>query len=176
MTKVYVGTTNNAKVNACREVLKEYEIVPLKTDSKVSNQPKTDEETITGAYNRAMSLPKDGLRIGLEAGVQMHMEKLFLVNWGVLIDEDDNVFYAGGTRIELPEYLRYGIFEEGKEMADIMGERFKNHDIRFEQGAIGILTSNQVKRIDIFIHIVKLLYGEYLYKKGEKNEGTSTNN
>lgn len=167
MTKVYVGTLNNAKVNACKEVLKDYDVIPMKSDSKVSNQPKTDEETITGAYNRALGLPKDGLRIGLEAGVQMHLGKLFLVNWGVLIDEDDNVFYAGGTRIELPEYLRYGIFEERKEMADIMGERYQNHDIRFEQGAIGIFTNNQIKRIDIFIHIVKLLYGEYLHKKGE---------
>ncbi len=45
-----------------------------------------------------------------------------------------------------------------------MGETFHDQDIRLKQGAIGIFTNNQIKRVDIFIHIVKLLYGEYLYK------------
>lgn len=163
--KAYVASTNEAKVNACLEVLKDYEIVSIKTDSLVSLQPKTDEETIQGALNRARSLPSDGLRIGLEAGVSFHNDKLFLVNWGVLIDEDGNEYYAGGTRITLPDYVKDGIFNEGKELADIMAERFKDTDIRGKQGAIGIFTNMQVKRVDIFIHIVKLLYGEYLYKK-----------
>lgn len=163
--KAYVASTNSAKVNACLEVLKDYEIVSIKTDSLVSLQPKSDSETIQGALNRARSLPKDGLRIGLEAGVAFQDDKLFLVNWGVLIDEDDNEYYAGGTRISLPDYVRRGIFNEGKELADIMAEHFNDVDIRKKQGAIGIFTNMQVKRIDIFIHIVKLLYGEYLYKK-----------
>lgn len=163
--KAYVASTNSAKVNACLEVLKDYEIISVKTDSLVSLQPKSDEETIKGALNRARSLPTDGLRIGLEAGVTFHSDKLFLVNWGVLIDEDDNEYYAGGTMISLPDYVKCGIFDEGKELADIMGERFKDNDIRKKQGAIGIFTNMQVERIDIFIHIVKLLYGEYLYKK-----------
>lgn len=162
--KVYVASTNEAKVNACKEVLNDYEIIPLKVDSLVSSQPKSDEETIKGALNRAKSLPSDGLRIGLEAGVNFHNDRLFLVNWGVLIDENENVYYAGGTRIELPEFVKEGIFDYNKELATIMEETFHEHDIRSKQGAIGVFTSNQVKRVDIFIHIVKLLYGEYLYK------------
>lgn len=162
--KVYVASTNEAKVKACKEVLNDYQVISLKVDSLVSSQPKSDEETIQGALNRAKALPKDGLRIGLEAGVNFHNDRLFLVNWGVLIDEEENVYYAGGTRIELPDFVKKGIFDEGKELADIMGETFHDQDIRLKQGAIGIFTNNQIKRVDIFIHIVKLLYGEYLYK------------
>ncbi len=163
VTKAYIGTTNKAKVEACKIVLKDYDVIPLKSDSQVSNQPKSDEETMLGAYNRAKNLPKDGIRIGLEAGVTFHNDKLFLINWGVLIDEDDNVYYAGGTRIELPDFVKEGIFNEDKELAEIMSETYHDKDIHLNQGAIGIFTENQVERVDIFIHIVKLLYGQYLH-------------
>ena len=166
--KAYLGSTNPVKLSATQLVLNDYDVVGVNVSSGVSNQPKSDEETILGAINRAMSLPKDGLRIGLEAGVTMHLGKLYLINWGALIDEDDNVYTAGGTRIELPEFVKKGIYDEGKELADIMGEVFNDNDIRKKQGAIGVFTSGMVERKDIFTHIVKLLYGQYLYKKEQK--------
>lgn len=168
--KVYLGSLNPAKLNAVKEVLEDFEVIGVKVDSNVSNQPKSDEETINGALNRARSLPNDGLRIGLEAGVEFHNNKLFLINWGVLIDLSGNEYIAGGTRIELPDYVRKGIFEENKELADIMGEVFKDDSIRLHQGAIGIFTHGQIERKDIFTHVVKLLYGEYLYKQEGENQ------
>ena len=166
--KAYLGSTNPVKIKATEKVLSGYEVVGLSVNSGVSNQPKSDEETIQGAINRAKALPRDGIRIGLEAGVTVQLGKLYLINWGALIDEDGNIYTAGGTRIELPEYVKDGIFNEGKELADIMGEVFKDHSIRSTKGAISIFTSGMVEREDIFTHIVKLLYGQYLYKKEHK--------
>lgn len=167
MNKCYLGSQNNVKLDAVKEVLSDFEVIGLSVDSKVSKQPLSDEETIQGALNRALSLPKDGLRIGLEAGVHIHNDKLFLVNWGVLIDFDYNVYYAGGTRIPLDEFIKDKLFREKKELAEVMDEYLNTSGIKFKEGAIGYFTNNYVKRKDIFIHIVKLLYGQYERSKNK---------
>ena len=78
--KVYLGSKNIVKINATKEVLEKYgfEVIGKDVDSKVSAQPKCDKETLTGAYNRAKALPKGSFRIGLEAGVELLEEDLYL--------------------------------------------------------------------------------------------------
>lgn len=129
MLKCYLGSLNKVKLAATREVMKDYEVIGLSVGSGVGNQPLSDEETIKGAYNRARMLPGDGLRIGLEAGVQTHGDKLFLVNWGVLIDEEGEAYYAGGTRIPLPEFIKDGLAGGEKELSEIMNAYLRTSDI-----------------------------------------------
>lgn len=168
--KVYIGSTNNNKVNATKLVLEKegYHIIACEVSSKVGAQPMNDEETIKGALNRASALPCDGLRIGLEAGVQELNDVLYLTNFGVLIDEKGNKYFAGGTRIPLPDKIKTLIIDEKLELSDAMYEYFHTVDIKHHSGAIGYFTNNQVTRIDIFTHIIKLLYGQYLFNKEEK--------
>ena len=64
MTKVYVGTTNNAKVNACREVLKEYEIVPLKLG----------KDRFYFSRNMDLLIDKEGERFNSLVGQQFYVE------------------------------------------------------------------------------------------------------
>ncbi len=164
MTKAYLGSTNQVKIAAVKTVLKNYEVISYDVDSKVSCQPFSDDETIKGALNRAKQLPIDGLRIGLEAGVQEINQQLFLVNWGVLIDQEDNTYIAGGTRILLPLVVQQELYKKTKELAIIIDELYNTKDIKHHEGAIGLFTAGEVTRIDIFIHIVKLLYGQYKAK------------
>lgn len=169
---VYVGSTNIVKIKACREVIEPYgyQVIGKESASLVSNQPKSDEETLLGAINRALNLKEGYLRIGLEAGVTYQNKILFLVNWGALIDENENIYVAGGTRIPLPKEIENLIFNEKLELADAMNKYYQTNDIKHQEGTIGFFTENQIKREEIFTHIVKLLYGQYLhYKKtGEK--------
>lgn len=164
MYKIYVGTKNQVKLNACEEVFSEFEVVGYNSNSKVGVQPSSDEETINGAINRALDIPYKGIRIGLEAGVQETLGILYLINWGVLIDEEGNIYYAGGTRIPLPKVVKEKLETEDTELAIVMDEYYQTVDIKHNEGAIGFFTSNQVKRVDIFVHICKLLYGQYLSK------------
>jgi non-canonical (house-cleaning) NTP pyrophosphatase len=63
--KIVVGTKNQAKVDAVIEILKEYphlataQIAAAEAVSNVSDQPKSLEETIRGAKNRAESVFKE---------------------------------------------------------------------------------------------------------------------
>ena len=164
MFKAYIGSTNPIKVKAVEEVL-QTKVKAIRVDSGVNKQPFSDEETIDGAYNRAFNIKESGLRFGLEAGVQMYNDTLFLVNWGVLIDENDKVYYAGGTRIPLPDSVKSELLKKEKELATVIDELYHTNNIKHKEGAIGIFTNNYVSRLDIFCHIVKLLVGQYLANK-----------
>lgn len=160
--KIYVASTNPTKVNAVRKVFPNDDVGSLKIKTEINDQPLSDLETIKGAYLRAFKLPVDGIRIGLEAGVKIVGKKVVLVNWGILIDENGKVYLAGGTIIPLPSNFKIDLYENGIELADIMDKYIEETDTRSKQGAIGVFTKDMIKREDIFIHIVKLLYGEYL--------------
>lgn len=165
MSKVYIGTTNIVKISAIQEVLNDENVIGMNVSSGVSPQPKSDEETMQGALNRAKALPSGHLRFGLEAGVEIHNSKVFLINWGVLIDEKDNIYYGGGTRLPLPDVIGKRLFSEDVELAEVVDEYYNRDDIKHQEGAVGILTNNYVRRVDIFIHIVRILYGQYLHSK-----------
>ena len=59
MFKVYVGTTNVIKLEAVKHVLSDFVVEGINVGSGVSSQPKSDEETIQGAKNRALGLPDE---------------------------------------------------------------------------------------------------------------------
>ena len=44
-----------------------------------------------------------------------------------------------------------------------MEKYFGLHNVKHRDGAIGFFTEGMVKRVDIFEHIIKLLYGQYLH-------------
>ncbi len=171
--KIAIGTTNKAKVNAIKEVCCHYyhkeaifscEEVP----SGVSPQPFSDQETMQGAMNRAVNAREQGkadIGIGLEGGVLEAPQGIFLCNWGALTDGQITVV-ASGARILLPEEFELPLMN-GVELGKLMDEYTKRENIREHEGAIGIFTNGYVDRKEMFIHVTKLLLGQYEYKKGK---------
>lgn len=163
---VYVASTNLTKVQAVRNILEPlgYQVIGVKGKSNVSNQPKSEAETLQGAINRALNLSDGYLKIGLEAGVEEVNGIMFLINYAAMVDEDENIYLAGGTRIPLPTEIRTHI-QAGLELKDAMEKVYNTTDINQKEGAIGFFTNNYVKRVEIFEHLIKLLYGQYLHQK-----------
>lgn len=74
--KIVIGTTSELKIRSLKEALKRFdieaEIISLKTDSKVSNQPFGYEETILGAKNRVKQCREEinpDIAIAVESGL-----------------------------------------------------------------------------------------------------------
>ncbi|RFB66027.1 DUF84 family protein [Bacillus sp. dmp5] len=165
--KVVVGSKNKTKVGAVEKVWKDAEITSLSVPSGVSAQPFSDEETMQGAINRAKRALEDGeapIGIGLEGGVMKTEHGLFMCNWGALATSDGKVFVAGGARITLPDDFLAPL-EDGKELSEVMEEFVQRKGIRSHEGAIGIFTDDYVDRTELFVHVVKLLVGQYKYDK-----------
>lgn len=161
--KVIIGSHNQAKLKAVKRVFKGYTVQAVDSPSKVSNQPTTDEETLLGAMNRANYLhrdyPKD-LAIGLEGGVMLINEELYLCNWGVLMNPDTEIIKASGARIKLPHAFIDDLFS-GVELSQLIDDYSKKHNTRESLGAIGVFTEGVIDRIEMFEHVVLLLKGQY---------------
>jgi len=163
--KVAVGSKNQTKVGAVQEVWKEVSITSVSVPSGVAAQPFSDEETMQGAINRAKRALEEkqaDIGIGLEGGVMKTEQGLFMCNWGALATSAGKVFVAGGARIMLPDDFLSPL-EDGKELSEVMEAFVKQKDIRSHEGAIGIFTDHYVDRTQLFVHVVKLLIGQYKY-------------
>ena len=168
---VVVGSKNPAKVEAVKTAFldrwKDAVILSVETESGVSKQPFSDEETIEGAINRAngalMREPAD-IGIGLEGGVVETKQGLCLCNWGALAAKGSKPLIAGGARILLPDEIA-GRLRGGEELGPVMDEYAKKQDVRKKEGAIGIFTAGLVTRDEMFAHVMLLLIGQYLFKR-----------
>ena len=74
--KIAIGTTSELKVRSLKEALYRFdietEVISLKTDSKVSNQPFGYDETILGAKNRVKQCQEEinpDIAIAVESGL-----------------------------------------------------------------------------------------------------------
>ena len=171
--KIVVGTKNPAKLQAVKNVFgTEMDIIGIKVPSGVSEQPFSDEETITGAINRAKKAVAETdrtLGIGLEGGVTETPFGLMLCNWGAVVVKgyEEKPFIAGGARILLPEVISERL-RQGEELGPVMDEFCKKENIRSHEGAIGIFTNGTVNRDDMFTHVVKMLKGQLEYAVNQK--------
>jgi inosine/xanthosine triphosphatase len=165
--KIIIGSKNPAKINAVKQVFQDtiYEFDAMDVSSGVREQPFSDEETIKGAVTRAtnaLELGQGQIGIGLEGGVHETELGLFLCNWGALASQQNSPILAGGARILLPIELANRL-REGEELGPVMDEYAKKSNLRSNEGAVGILTNGVIHRTDMFAHVTKLLFGQYLF-------------
>ncbi|ASN04956.1 DUF84 family protein [Virgibacillus necropolis] len=163
--KIIIGSMNKTKIEAVKEVFPTDQVLSYSAESSVSAQPFSDEETRTGAINRAkdcIAMNPDAVGIGLEGGVMDVDGQLFLCNWGAMIDLKQHVHTASGARILLPKEISEPL-RDGIELGDVMDSYAKKQGVRHNEGAIGIFTNSLVSRKDMFLHVVTLLRGQWEY-------------
>lgn len=171
--KVAVGSTNPTKIEAVRNVLGGLiEIIPIDAPSYVSEQPFGDEETLTGALNRARECLKKAdvqFAIGLEGGVTKSDRGLMVINWGALVDLGGNEYIASGARAVLPFEVEKEI-QSGKTLGEAMDGFTKRKGVSKKEGAMGIITNGRINRDEMFAHVVKILVGQYEFNKNLQEE------
>lgn len=167
---IVIGSKNPAKMAAVKEVFLDDYVLPVDAPSQVSKQPFSDTETRLGAINRAyngLETVSGDIGIGLEGGVMYVDNDLYLCNWGSLVTKENNIFTASGARILLPVEIDEEL-KNGTELGDVMDRYAKRQDIRKKEGAIGIFTNDHISRKEMFVHVIKLLHGQWAYAQGNK--------
>ncbi|WP_394174343.1 DUF84 family protein [Guptibacillus hwajinpoensis] len=160
--QIAVGSTNPVKVNAVIACFGEA-VEGISVPSGVRDQPWGDEETIVGAKQRAkaaMEQAKANIGIGLEGGVQLIDDRLYLCNWGVLVDEGGMEIVAGGARLPLPEEIKEKMVK-GEELGPVISAFAKRSEVNKKEGAIGIFTNGAITRTNMYKQIVEVLLGQY---------------
>lgn len=170
MMKIVIGSKNKAKTEAVKSVIQQYtdaEFEMLSVASDVSDQPLTDEETRTGAINRALNALKISnadAAFGLEGGVREISGELYVCNWGAMALSSGEIYTAAGAQIRLPEEVADEV-RNGRELGPVMDEYTNRKDIRSHEGAVGVFTNGLVNRQTMFEHVIRLVVGQYLYSK-----------
>ncbi|HEY4553640.1 MAG TPA: DUF84 family protein [Bacillaceae bacterium] len=169
--KVAVGSRNQAKIKAVKDTFQELgwhlQVIPVDAPSNVSGMPFSDVETMQGAANRAeyCLLHEDAdIAVGLEGGVTETPFGLYLCNWGALAEKGKEPLLAGGARIRLPDEIAERL-RAGEELGPVMEGYSQKENVRSKEGAVGIFTDGLIKRDQMFSHIMKLLIGQYRWRK-----------
>ena len=153
-----VGSANKAKVAAVSETLKDYPhlaealVEGIKTDSGVSDQPLTLDETITGARNRAQNAFVDcEYSVGLESGLMaVAQSKSGYLDVCVAVIYDGSEFHLGiSSAWEFKDRnIIDSMVNEGLDMSQAILKAgiTQNEQIGSEEGAIGIVTKGRIDR------------------------------
>jgi inosine/xanthosine triphosphatase len=154
--KVAVGSTNPTKVAAVETVVKRFwpdaEIIALAVPTGVSEMPMSDEETITGARNRALAVRQAAnadLGFGLEGGVHPDPLGLLLQGWVVVTDGNGREGVACAGRLRLPPMIADRVLA-GEELGPVMDDLLGEANVKAKGGAIGALTAGLIPREQSF--------------------------
>ena len=105
---IAVGSKNPAKIKAAKIVVKKLfpgaKVLAVDAPSKVSSQPKSDEEAIKGATNRAKYAKiqtNADYAIGMEGGVHKIGKKWFECGWIAIIDKNGKWGIGSSGRYEV---------------------------------------------------------------------------
>lgn len=186
---IFVGSTNPVKINAviqaASETWPDVIVKGYEAESRVSNQPRTDEETQRGAENRAVAALKKGLEdsrlrgndealgIGMEGGVFENEDgEMWNTVWACVVDPKKQTVFSNGERFVLPEILAESI-RQGKEMGPAMDKLVGSLNIKHKEGAIGIITNQFIDRTEMYMGLAKLALGLWYGKGWERTLKTN---
>lgn len=149
--KIVLGTTSELKIRATKTALLKLgvdaEVVGLKTDSSVSDQPFGMEEILEGAANRAkkaLSEAQADLGIGIENGIIKidELERWAEVPAVVAVSSDGTKSFSLGVTYPLPDWAVEDIKKNNSELGFII----QKLDPRSEKDPIKYFSADTIKR------------------------------
>ncbi len=158
MRKVIVASKNPVKINSTKIAFErvfsgeEFKYEGILVDSNVSDQPKSCDETLTGATNRAnnalKAVPDADFFVGLEGGVEMINSGMQAFAWAVVKSKEKSGQAKTGTFF-LPKKV-VELVDLGKELGHANDEVFSNINSKQKNGAVGILTNDILTRTSFY--------------------------
>jgi inosine/xanthosine triphosphatase len=126
----------------------------VESRSGVSDTPKSIEELMLGAQQRAQSAFQNNenemvLSIGVEGGLFKSGGRIFLQSWACVFNGVQFYFGSSGS-IELPNELAETVMNDGIDLGIAIDRFAQEADVRSKQGTFGILTRDLVTREDSF--------------------------
>ncbi len=182
--KVNIASKNPVKVDAVKELLPLYEmfleakISSLEVKSGVSEQPKSLEETIQGAVNRAKNaFDECEYSFGIESGIMQvpHTKTGFMDVSACAIYDGKNCHVGLSCAFEFPPVVVKMISELEINASDAFHKSGLTGDknIGSSEGAIGLLTKGRVTRKEYTKQAIMMalihLENPDLYKNSSSN-------
>ena len=162
--KIMVASQNPVKLEAVRRGFIRLfpstgcKVIGASISSGVSDQPRSDEETLAGACNRAQkvraSFPNADLFAGIEGGIEEGGNGMQAFAWVVFLGGSLTGKARTATFQLPPEVAR--LVRTGLELGEADDIVFGRSNSKQKDGAIGILTNGVIDRTAYYAHAVSL--------------------
>ena len=170
MMRVVIASTNKTKIAACKTA---FDLVgetfgrrdPQKTDfisipsqTEVPDMPLTSDDIMKGALQRALFAYKEvhscTFSVGMEGGVYELSAPdgetgAYLQNW-VYVYDGRRGYFGSSPALPLTAAIQKALYDEGRELAEVIDTMSGKTDVRSKNGAFGILTRDLITRTASF--------------------------
>jgi inosine/xanthosine triphosphatase len=163
--EIVIASLNPVKINAVREAFSHHfpaaalDFQPLQTDSGVSDQPLSDQETRQGARNRArnarQSRPGANYWVGLEGGVEKIDGQLMAFAWMAVLGRCETLSVARSVSLPLPPAVSQ-LMDEGLELGEANDRVFSTVNSKHAGGAFGLLTHGRYTRESVYVQALSI--------------------
>jgi len=159
--KILVGSLNPVKISCGKNAFEKYyenvEVKGYAVKSGVPDQPITQEETFTGAKNRATNLfelnEKENLNgdyfVGIEGGVFKFIDKWFELGCFCIIDKEGKIAYGCSPMFELPNSIGEQLSKR-IELGNIVDELTGEKNSKQAGGAVAYFSKNILTRQSLY--------------------------
>jgi inosine/xanthosine triphosphatase len=164
MTTIIVASTNPVKIQSVHDGFtrmfpgQAFEVRGISVESGVSVQPMTDEETYTGALNRAKgaarAIPDADYWVGIEGGLEDKYGELHGVAWIVVIGQT-RIGKSRTASFVLPDEVTQ-LIRQGHELGHADDIVFNRSNSKQDNGSVGILTADVLNRTTYYEHAIIL--------------------
>ena len=161
--KIVLWTQSPPKVKAIQQAIdnivyfknEQIEVIPLKVSSDISDMPISIEENMLGAYNRAYNAKKQisdaDFYVWMEWWTTMIQDKAYLFGVVYLLDKNENWHYGFSNMMEVPEYFRKKIYNEGLELGPVLAQATKEENASKKWWAFAHWSDDMITRTDQFV-------------------------
>ena len=158
MKKIIVASTNPVKINATSEAFKsvfpdqEFEVKGLSAASEVADQPMSENETFTGAINRAVNVSTQedaDYWVGIEGGIEVRGDDMEAFAWVVIKSANRKIGKGRTGTFIVPKKMQI-LIEQGKELGEAVDLVFQGSNLKQKEGTIGKLTGNAITRTSYY--------------------------
>jgi len=169
--KVAVGSQNPVKIEAARRAFEAlwpeeaWQVFGTEVSSGVSDQPMSDEESITGARNRsrrAMEQTSADYGVGLEGGLHKIGTHYFDCGWVVVINSDGVEGIGSTGKILTPPRIME-LIHRGMELGVANDTVFGTANSKQGEGHFGLMTKNVITRSDGYMQGVVMALSRFVH-------------
>ena len=181
--KVLIGTKNPGKIEGAKRALENYfkdvEIIGVKADSNVNDQP-VNRETFIGAKNRVNNLIKYAKENNIKADFYMAVESGITEELGfwaitnVAVIKNSEGVMGVGTSASFPVPQKHVKTIINETLATVMDNLFNESDLRSSTGGVGLLTHEVITRIDLNTQAFVMALTPFINKNLWKDEAELT--
>ena len=168
--KIVVGSTNPAKIKAAQIVINKLfpehkvKLKGVEVESGVDSQPKSDQEAMDGAINRAKAaLQKTNadFAIGMEGGIHKIGKHWFECGWIAVVDKNGNLGLGSSGRWKVSKKIANELLA-GRELAEVIEILTGDTGANLREGIMGKITNGHLPRDLAYSHGIIFAFAPFI--------------